>query len=563
MDERTYRATRFQIDFRPEPLLLAKGKAEPVPVWSVVQPRARTGADPARLQRPLVGRAHETQVLIDALARAVAGGEPQIVTLVGPPGIGKSRQVWQLAQHLEGETDLVFWRQGRSLPYGDGVTFWALGEIVKANAGILATDPAANVEEKLRIAVEYVVDDANEARWIEAHLAPLAGLTSARELRGDRRTEAFAAWRRFLELIAARSPLVLVFEDIHWADDGLLEFITTTLATASPARCWWWPPAGRSCSTGGRSGPAAARSTMLELQPLSDQETADVVTNLLDAAELPPELRSALLARAGGNPLFAEEYVRMLLDRGLLRSERSGPELTGSDLPLPESVQSIIAARLDALPSDEKLLLQDAAVVGRAFWLGALAEVGQRQRWSVEHMLHELERKQLLRRESDSIVLTEPQYAFSHALVRDVAYEQIPRARRSRKHWRTAGWIESLSPERTEDRAEMLSHHYMRALRYLPQGDDGQHRAAGRGAQRALRCRRPVDVAERVRRGGALLRRGAAAVARRSCPAGPTWPSGWAAHRCMPRAAATGRWSRPAMRSSPRASPGRRPRRWC
>ena len=120
--------------------------------------RARgTGADPARLQRPLVGRAHETQVLIDALGRAVAGGEPQIVTLVGPPGIGKSRQVWQLLRHLEGETDMVFWRQGRSLPYGDGVTFWALGEIVKANAGILATDPAANVEEKLRIAVEYVV----------------------------------------------------------------------------------------------------------------------------------------------------------------------------------------------------------------------------------------------------------------------------------------------------------------------------------------------------------------------------------------------------------------------
>jgi class 3 adenylate cyclase/tetratricopeptide (TPR) repeat protein len=471
VDERTYRATRFQIDFRPEPLLLAKGKAEPVPVWSVVQPRARTGADPARLQRPLVGRARETQVLIDALARAVAGGEPQIVTLVGPPGIGKSRQVWQLAQHLERETDLVFWRQGRSLPYGDGVTFWALGEIVKANAGILATDPNANVEQKLRIAVEDVVDDANEARWIGAHLAPLAGLTSARELRGDRRTEAFAAWRRFLELIAARRPLVLVFEDIHWADDGLLEFITDHLgdrftgpllvvATSRPElldrRPQW---AG------------AARSTMLELQPLSDQETADVVTNLLDAAELPPELRSALLARAGGNPLFAEEYVRMLLDRGLLRSERSGPELTGSDLPLPESVQSIIAARLDALPSDEKLLLQDAAVVGRAFWLGALAEVGQHQRWSVEHMLHELERKQLLRRESDSIVLTEPQYAFSHALVRDVAYEQIPRARRSRKHWRAAGWIESLSPERTEDRAEMLSHHYMRALRYLPQGE--------------------------------------------------------------------------------------------
>jgi len=471
VDERTYRATRFQIDFHSEPPLHAKGKAQPLPVWSVVSPRGRTGTDRAHHDRRLVGRRHESEVLAGALAEGLSAGEPRMVTLVGPPGIGKSRQVWELYQRVEEGTDLVFWRQGRSLPYGDGVTFWALAEIVKGHAGILATDPAVIVEEKLRIAVEDVVADANEARWIEDHLSPLAGLTSARELRGDHRIEAFTAWRRFLEAIAARSPLVLVFEDMHWADDSLLEFIADhlgsrfsgrllVLVTCRPELIERRPGWGT-----GRSGAA-----ILELAPLSDDETARLVANLLEASDLPAELRSALLASAGGNPLFAEEYVRMLLDRGLLRTAGAGPELAGSELPMPESVQSIIAARLDGLPLEEKLLVQDAAVVGRAFWLGALSQIGARQRWSVEHLLHELERKQLVRRERTSIVLSEPQFSFSHAVVRDVAYEQIPRALRSDKHRRTAGWIETLSPERSEDRAGMLAHHYLRALRYAPGG---------------------------------------------------------------------------------------------
>jgi len=153
---------------------------------------------------------------------------------------------------------------------------------------------------------------------------------------------------------------------------------------------------------------------------------------------------------------------------------------------MPESVQSIIAARLDALPTEEKLLVQDASVVGRAFWLGALSEIGARQRWSVQHQLHELERKQLVRRERDSIVLSEPQFSFSHAIVRDVAYEQIPRALRSEKHRRTARWLETLSPERSEDRAGMLAHHYLRALHYAPAGQQHDDSLVG-SARTALR----------------------------------------------------------------------------
>jgi class 3 adenylate cyclase/tetratricopeptide (TPR) repeat protein len=470
VDERTYRATRFQIDFRPGPHVHAKGKAKPVAVWEVVAPRGRVGADRFRHRRPLVGRERELDVLLSMLDEVVADREPRLATLVGPPGIGKSRLVWELSQHVDRGPEMVFWRSGRSLPYGNGVTFWALAEIVKAQAGILATDPPATVERKLRLAVDAVVSEAGEARWIAEHLAPLAGFAPAHDLRGDRRSEAFAAWRRFFEAIAARSPVVLVFEDLHWADDGLLEFVFALL----DGRFWGPLLIVATCRPEllERSGSlrVGTGSTTLELEPLSDDETAQLVTDLLDAPTLPPELRSALLTGAGGNPLYAEEYVRMLVDRGLLRTDGATLELAGS-LPLPESVQAIVAARLDALSPDEKQLLQAASVVGKAFWLGALATIAEEPRWSVEHQLHELERKHLIGRERDSIVLSEPQFSFSHIVVRDVAYEQIPRSVRAERHRSAAGWLEALSPERSEDRSEMLAHHYLSALQYVPASD--------------------------------------------------------------------------------------------
>jgi class 3 adenylate cyclase/tetratricopeptide (TPR) repeat protein len=466
VDERTYRATRFQIDFRPAPPLHAKGKTKAISVWEVMAPRGHPGTDRFHHARALVGRAREVDVLVGALDDVVARGGARLVTLVGPPGIGKSRLVWELFQRLERGVEMVFWRQGRSLPYGDGVTFWALADIVKAHAGILATDSAGVVEEKLRIAVEDVVLDGGEARWVATHLAPLAGLTLPRELQGDHRAEAFAAWRRFFEAVAARSPLVLVFEDLHWADDGLLDFVSDHLGDRFEghvlvvATCRPELFERRSGWTTGR------RATTVEIEPLSTEETSRLVAEMLDASALPEELASALLARAGGNPLYAEEYVRMLLDRDLLRMVETNWELTPADLPLPESVQAIVAARLDALPRDQKALIQDAAVVGKAFWLGALAALEGQPRWSAENHLYELERKQLIRREPHSIVHSEPQFSFLHVIVRDVAYGQIPRSLRAEKHRRAAEWMESLSPDRTEDRAEMLAHHYASALQY-------------------------------------------------------------------------------------------------
>jgi class 3 adenylate cyclase/tetratricopeptide (TPR) repeat protein len=466
VDERTYRGTRFQIDFRPAPPLTAKGKAKPVVVWELVAPRGRRGTDRFRQETELVGRAGELATLVGALDHVRTDGAAELVTLVGPPGIGKSRLVWELFRHVEQGQELVYWRQGRSLPYGDGVTFWALADIVKAHAGILATDSAPTAEEKLRLAVDDVLSDGSEARWVEEHLAPLAGLALPRDLRADHRAEAFAAWRRFFEAVAARRPLVLVFEDLHWADDGLLEFVSDYL---------------RARFTGGLLVVATCRPELIErrsdwgegpgamtitLEPLSDDETSRLVAGKLEATVLPDRLRTALLTRSGGNPLYVEEYVRMLLDQNMLEMVGSNWELTTADLPLPDSVQAIVAARLDALPRAEKALIQDAAVVGKGFWLGALAALDDEPRWSAEDRLDELERKELIRRESESVVHSEPQYSFRHIIVRDVAYGQIPRSLRAEKHRRAAAWIESLAPDRTEDRAEMLAHHYLNALQY-------------------------------------------------------------------------------------------------
>ena len=429
----------------------AKGKADPVIAYEVVEARSRFGVDVHQGGRtPLVGRSDELQALADALARARRLREPQLVTLVGVPGIGKSRLVFELFGRVEDDPELVAWRQGRCLPYGEGVAYWAFAEMVKAQAGILETDTEEEAGGKLTAAVADLGVDEREATWLERNLRPLLGLAAETELGGDRHGEAFAAWRRFLEALADKRPLVLVFEDLHFADDGMLDFVDylagwssgvplLLVATARPELLSRRPDWG-----GGK-----ANTLTLSLSSLSDADTAQLVHALLDRAVLPAELQQRLLERAEGNPLYAEEFARLV-------AEGRQPD------ELPETVQGIIAARIDGLEPEEKALLQDAAVVGKVFWLGAVAGLGQSERWTLEERLHALERKEFVRRERRSSVAAESEYAFRHLLVRDVAYGQIPRAARAEKHRRAAEWLEGLG--RAEDQAEMLAHHYLAAL---------------------------------------------------------------------------------------------------
>jgi class 3 adenylate cyclase/tetratricopeptide (TPR) repeat protein len=458
--ETTYRATRDVVEYAEHEPVAAKGKAEPIPVWEAVQARSRLGMDVERATLPLVGRQRELGVIVDAFERAKSEREPQLVTLVGVPGIGKSRLVGEFFSRLEGQPDLVWWRQGRALPYGEGVSFWALAEMVKAQAGIQENDARDAAESKLRESVARLVDE-DEREWVLEHLLPLVG----GEQRGGS-GESAPAWRRFFEGMAEQRPLVMVFEDMHWADDGLLDFIDhlvdwasgvpiLVLATARPElldRRQAWGGGKLNVST-------------IALTPLSDDEAAQIIHGVLEQAALPAETQQALLERAGGNPLYAEQFARLYMERG-----------SAEDLPLPETVQGLIAARLDGLTGEEKRLIQDAAVFGKVFWAGAVD--------ADENALHSLERNGMLRRERRSAVAGETQYAFRHVLVRDVAYGQIPRAARGEKHVRAADWIESLG--RAEDHGELLAHHLAAASELGLDVGERLRRALWTAARKAL-----------------------------------------------------------------------------
>ncbi len=451
VDETTYRATERVIAYELSPPIEAKGKSAPIDVWEAIRPTARVGVE-RQGGAPLVGRDRELTLLRESLARVIGEREAQLVTLVGVPGIGKSRLVYELFQAIEtGEHGLVYWRHGRSLPYGDGVTFWALAEMVKAQAGVLETDDASRTEAKLRETVAALVSDPADMEWLDSHLRPLVGLEVTGDTGAGRREEAFAAWRRFFEALAENRPLVLVFEDLHWADDALLDFVDylvdwaggvpiLALGTARPELLSRRPGWG-----GGKPN-----ALTLSLSPLSDDETAQVVHALLERPLLDADVHRTLLERAGGNPLYAEEFVRMVSQGG------------HDDLVLPETVQGLIAARLDVLAPSEKELLQAASVLGKVFWLGGAAELAGIERWSAEERLHALERKEFLRRERRTSVAGEVEYGFRHVLARDVAYGQIPRGVRTELHVHAARWIESLG--RPDDHAEMVAYHYLQAL---------------------------------------------------------------------------------------------------
>jgi tetratricopeptide (TPR) repeat protein len=476
--EQTYRATSRVFEYERLQPVSAKGKSEPLPLWQAKAARARFGTDISReYTTPLVGRDLEKPLLIGTFERAATQRSVHLVTLVGEPGVGKTRLVAELFTYLGSKPELTRWRQGRCLPYGEGITFWALGEIVKAEAGILESDSAEVATAKLDAAIS---PEERERQWLLQRLSPLVGVEAASPAE---RQELFTAWRRYLEALAAARQTVLVFEDIHWADEPLLAFLEhlaewaegvplLVLCTARPELYERHP---------GWAG-GIRNATTINLPPLSDEETAKLVSHLIASTVVSEGLKHAVLERAGGNPLYAEEFVRLLADHGL---EHMGGTLAGSEVP--ESLQALIAARLDTLPPDRKSLLQDAAVLGKVFWVGALAEIGGRDQADVELALHELARKELVRPARVSSMEQESEYSFWHVLVRDVAYGQIPRPERARRHRSAAAWIERKGGGRVEDQAELLAHHYLQALELAEVvGDTEQAGALAAPARRFL-----------------------------------------------------------------------------
>src|SRR5215213_11654311 len=476
--EATFRATRRLFDYQELDPVRVKGKADPVPVWRLLGARSRTGLEAARRTgAPFVGRQAELALLKELYERTVAERTVRLVTVVGEPGVGKSRFVAELAAHVDDRPELVTWRQGRCLPYGDGITFWALGEIVKAEAGILESDPPAQVRAKLQAVLATLVSDPSEGEWLRARLAPLLGIADPDAVKPER-AELFAAWRRFVEAIAASHPLVLGVEDLHWADPAMLEFLQhlverssglplLIMATARPELLERSP-------AWAETGPAA---TLLRLGALSDLDTAQLVAALVGRSVLPLGVQALLLERAGGNPLYAEEFARLLADQGLVAENQVEGQVTiVPEIPVPETVHGLIAARLDALAPEVRAMVQDAAVVGRVFWPGAVAAMNGSRDAEVRAGLAELERKQLVQRARTSSVQHQDEYVFWHALVRDVAYAQISRAGRARRHQAVAEWVEQVAGERVGDLAEMVAHHYGQALTYARAAREPQDR---------------------------------------------------------------------------------------
>ena len=456
--ESTHTATEKVFAFEACHPVTLKGKGKPLAAWIATASLARTGSELRSFATEFVGREEELACLQALLDEAVDRGVPHFTLIVGEPGIGKSRLLAELACRLDDRPELTTWRQGRCLPFGANVTFWALSEIVRAQAGVLESDGVARTEARL----ETVLPDTADRDRLRARLRPLLGLEG--EEAG--REENFAAWREFLESLARDGPAVLVVEDLHWADEAMLGFMDylargeaavplLVLASARP----------EALELSGPGSGFVAAATRIALGPLSGEETAELARARLGAKSLPTDLQALILERSGGNPLCAEELVRLLQDRGLLEIRSGKVSLKpGAEVPLPDSIGALIAARLDLLGLERKALLADAAVVGRSFWAGAVAAVGPHDPAEVFEGLHELVAKELVHPERSSSIEGESEFAFVHSLVCDVAYNQLTRADRATKHARLARWLEQRTAGRTEDLAEVLAFHYGTAL---------------------------------------------------------------------------------------------------
>lgn len=457
VDERTYLATSALFEYRTAPPIEVRGKEGVSAVWLAEGATSRFGVDvESDASTPFVGRAHELALLERSFERAIADRSLQLVTVSGEPGSGKSRLVDEFLKVVDDRPELVWWRQGRCLPYGDGVAFWALGEVVKAQAGILDSDDPTQARAKLVDAITSL-GPANPD-WVTTCLIPLAGVGPTPA--GVEREELFRGWLRFIEALAAKRPLVMVVEDLHWADDALVEFLgflirrsvdspILLLATARPELYTERPDWG----AGLRNASSAA------LAPLADTDAAALLGALVPGRLMTAEAQEALLERCGGNPLHLVEFVRLASERGML--DRLG------DMPVPDSVQAIVAARLDLLEPEQKAVLQTAAVVGKVFWDGPLVFTLPVQRADVREALHAMAARDLVRPVRQSSMAGEEEWAFTHSVIRDVAYGQVPRSERRARHEAVAKWMEAVAGERAVDIAEVLAYHYDAALEGL------------------------------------------------------------------------------------------------
>jgi len=515
VDDVTRRASEAAIEYEEHGEHQVKGREQPVRAWTAT--RVLAGASGRRRssgpEAPFVGRARELEALIEAGGEVARSGQARLLTVVGEAGSGKSRLLWEFFKHMDGLDERWWWHQGRCLAYGDGVAFWALAEIIRARAGIAEDEEHDSAREKLRASVFAHVADERERRLVEPRLAHLLGLE---QRMATDRADLFSGWRLFLERLAESYPVVLAFEDLQWADSGLLDFIDYLLEWSAE-----YPililALGRSELLRARPAWPAAWPAAITLGPLPESEIGELLEGLVPG--LPETLARRICARAEGVPLYAIETVRMLLDRRLLVQDGDRYVLSAApgDLAVPETLHALLAARLDALAPAERSLLQDAAVVGQSFTAAMLTAVVARPADEVDALLAALVAKQVLTYVEDPRLAEHGQHAFLQALLREVALSTLSRKARKAKHLAVARQLESDAGEL----AEVLASHYLDAAAVEPDAADapaireqacGTLADAGRralslasGAQARTYFQRAAELAREPAQRGRLL----------------------------------------------------------
>ncbi len=465
VDGATHRVTEAAIAYEDAGTHEVKGRDQPVHAWTALRVVAGVGGARrgAGLEAPFVGREPELEAIIEAGEESACGRRARHVAVVGEPGSGKSRLLWEFFKYLDGIEEARFWHQGRCLSYGEGVAYWALAEMVRSRARIQEEEHPATAREKLRAAVEGYVSDERERRLVEPRLAHLLRLEERPE--ADR-ADLFSGWRLFFERVAQEAPVILAFEDLQWADSGLLDFIEYLLEWSADYPIF--------VLTLGRPELTERRPSWdkLTLAPLERQAIAQMLDGL--APGLPADLVAEIVGRAEGIPLYAVETIRMLQDRGVLVEEGSRYLVKGdiSDLEVPETLHALVASRLDGLSSVERSLLQDASVVGVSFSAAMVAALSGLSEQEVSRALEPLLAKQLLSRDDDPRSPERGQYAFLQGLVRTVAYGTLSRRALKRKHLAAARHLEQTWPGEARDIAEVLASHYQEAIRAEPEAED-------------------------------------------------------------------------------------------
>jgi class 3 adenylate cyclase/tetratricopeptide (TPR) repeat protein len=473
--EATWRAASAAIVFEQAGERALKGKTAPVAVWRARRVVAERGGRNRRegLEAPFVGRDDELRLLKDLLHATTRERRVRLVSVVGQGGIGKSRLAWEFLKYVDGLVETIYWHDGRSPSYDNGLTFWALAEIVRQRAGLVESADEATTRAAIDETVGRFVPDETERRWIEPALLALVGLADPHDGGAE---QLYAAWRTFFERIAEQGTTVLVFEDLQWADAGLLAFIDHLAEWSRNAPILVITLARPELLERRSDWGAGKRSfASVTLEPLPDATMRELLAGLVPG--LPEPAVERIVERADGVPLYAVEIVRMLVADGRLVAEAGAFRPVGdlSELAVPDTLRSLIASRLDALDPAERGILQTAAVLGESFSLASLAAVADEEAATLEPKLRTLVRRELLTLETDPRSPERGQYAFVQALIHEVAYATLARADRKARHLAAARYFEALGDP---ELAGVLAEQYLAAQRSAPAGPEADAIAA-------------------------------------------------------------------------------------